>query len=197
MIVPSCASSESVPDPPAPSFRSSASALSERHEPAEDLSAVEPDLHPHESRSATRNHLRENAVDGIGMDERDLEAEQPTSRNGVDQLRTRRLELLERASRESSVPSATWCIPGPRRARKRPTGVSSPVGLTSSKRLSPTSSDAASTPCSTSGSRCSSLRVEEALVRRDGLVEIDDRDAEVMDAARPHSRDAIRAASCG
>ena len=90
------------------------------------------------------------------MDERDLEAEQAPPRLDID----RAARLTTRAARasalRSSAASAMWCIPGPRRARKRPTGVSSPVGVTSSIRPPPTSSEAASTPCSTSRSRCSS-----------------------------------------
>src|SRR6187551_1081969 len=46
--------------------------------------------------SATRNHLRENAVDGIGMDERELEPEEAAARSPVDQLRPRSVEPLER-----------------------------------------------------------------------------------------------------
>src|SRR6266536_1821070 len=46
--------------------------------------------------SATRDHLREDAVDRIRMDERDLEAEHPLPRLGVDQLGPLRGELGER-----------------------------------------------------------------------------------------------------
>src|SRR4029079_3941889 len=38
------------------------------------------------------HHLGQDAVDGVGMDERDLEPEQPASRNLVDQLGSRVLE---------------------------------------------------------------------------------------------------------
>src|SRR5437868_3309211 len=47
-------------------------------------------------------------------------------------------------------------MPGPRRARNLPTGVSASVAASSSIRLSPTSTAAASTPCSETVSRCSS-----------------------------------------
>src|SRR5207302_3480283 len=47
-------------------------------------------------------------------------------------------------------------MPGPRLARKRPTGVSSPSGASSSTRPSPTCIDAASTPCASTRSRYSS-----------------------------------------
>ena len=47
-------------------------------------------------------------------------------------------------------------LPGPRLVRNFPTGVSSPSDASSSTRPSPTFSDAASTPCSGTVSRCSS-----------------------------------------
>src|SRR5690242_33311 len=46
--------------------------------------------------SAMRHHLRENAVDGIRMDERDLETEQPLVRLLVDELCPFALQRLER-----------------------------------------------------------------------------------------------------
>src|SRR5215467_7224860 len=46
--------------------------------------------------SAMRHHLRENAVDGIWMDERDLEPEQALVRLGVDELGALALQRLER-----------------------------------------------------------------------------------------------------
>src|SRR4029079_6643809 len=45
--------------------------------------------------SATRNHLRENTVDGIRMDEHELDPEQPDARP-VDELRACGLEPIER-----------------------------------------------------------------------------------------------------
>jgi len=48
------------------------------------------------SGSATCNHLRENAVDGIRVDERDLEPEQTGPRALVDQICTRARELRQR-----------------------------------------------------------------------------------------------------
>src|SRR5262245_29220677 len=45
--------------------------------------------------SATRNHLRENAVDGIGMDERELDPEEPRPRSPVDQVRAFGVEPVE------------------------------------------------------------------------------------------------------
>src|SRR5262245_29808388 len=46
--------------------------------------------------SATADDLREHAVDGVGMDERDLHPEQALPWPLVDQLRSFRLELVER-----------------------------------------------------------------------------------------------------
>src|SRR4051794_11588378 len=48
--------------------------------------------------SAMCHHLRENAVDGIRMDERDLQAEHPGARLVVDELRTVALQRFERRS---------------------------------------------------------------------------------------------------
>src|SRR5580693_6348737 len=56
----------------------------------------------------------------------------------------------------SSTRYATWCRPGPRLARNFPTAVSGPSGCSSSMWPSPTSSSAASTPCSATVSRCTS-----------------------------------------
>src|SRR4051795_12351630 len=46
--------------------------------------------------SATADDLREHAVHGVGMDERDLQAEEPTPRRLVDQLRALGGELVDR-----------------------------------------------------------------------------------------------------
>src|SRR5689334_25405570 len=45
--------------------------------------------------SATADDLREHTVDGIGMDEGDLEAEEPAPRPLVNQLRPLCLELVD------------------------------------------------------------------------------------------------------
>ena len=82
---------------------------------------------------------------------------------------------------------ATWCMPGPRFVMNRPTGVSSPVGSSSSMRSPPTRTDAAETPWSASVSRLSTVAAEQALVRRHGLVEIDDGNAEMMDPSHLHA----------
>ena len=51
--------------------------------------------------SARAHHLREDAVDGVGMDERDLEAEEPRTRDLVDQLRAGSSEAYERRAGET------------------------------------------------------------------------------------------------
>src|SRR6266540_1240450 len=62
-----------------------------------------------------------------------------------------------RAAATSATSKATWCMPGPRLARKRPTGVSSPSAETSSMRPSPIRRYAASTPWSSMRPRNSIL----------------------------------------
>ena len=86
------------------------------------------------------------------MDEGDLRAAYTRARLLVDQPHAC---CPQRVQRAGDVVDAVghWCSPGPRLARKRPTGVSSPSGASSSTWLSPTSSSAASTPCSAIVSR--------------------------------------------
>jgi hypothetical protein len=126
------------------------------------------------------------------MDERDLETEQSASRYRVDQLRTGSLELLERA-REILRPERDVMHPRP---TPREETADRRVVAGRAHELEATLADQhrrgldallderlamLDSPC------------EEALVRRNRLVEVDDGDAEVMDATRPHPRDAIRA----
>ena len=126
------------------------------------------------------------------MDERDLETEQAATRYGVDELRARRLQLFERG-REILRPESDVVHPGPTPRQEASDGR---VVAGRAHQLEATLADehrggldallherlAMLDSCS-----------EEALVRRDRLVEIDDGDAEVMDAPSPHSRDAIGA----
>ena len=68
-----------------------------RDERAHDLPAVERDLDPNPLWPlATGNHLREDAVDGIRVDERHLEPEEALARGVVDQVCARVGELGER-----------------------------------------------------------------------------------------------------
>ena len=126
------------------------------------------------------------------MDERDLEPEQALARHVVDELRARDSSSSS-VARRSSVASATWCMPGPRRARKRPTGVSSP-----GRRDELDAAVADQHRCSLDALLAKRLAmlepcVEELLVRRDRLVEIGHGDAEMVDPA--HAGDATRAGS--
>jgi hypothetical protein len=131
-------------------------------------------------------------MDGFRMDERDLEPEEPASRERVDELRTRRLELLERG-REILGPESDVMHPRPAPREEAPDRC---VLAGGAHELEAAVADE-------HGCRLDALLhewlamldlcAEEALVRRDRLVEVVDGNAEVMDAARPHSRDAIRA----
>jgi hypothetical protein len=61
------------------------------------------------------------------MDERELHAEEP--RRGTPSTSCAPPPPARERRARSSVSSATWCMPGLASARKRPTGVSSPVGV--------------------------------------------------------------------
>ena len=125
------------------------------------------------------------------MDERDLESEEPAPRHAVDQLRSRRLQLVERREQvlglESDVvhPRAATCEEAPDRR----------IVVSRRHELDPTRAQK-------ERRRLHSLlllrlavlelRAEEPLVRRDGVVEVGHRKTEVMNAANPHAGDAIR-----
>ena len=126
------------------------------------------------------------------MDERDLEPEQSSSRHGVDELRTPCLELLESAA-EILRPEGDVVHPGSASGEKPPHGS---VVAGRAHELDPTLSDEHRRGLDALlDERFAVLDQgpEEALVRRNRLVQIDDGDAEVVNAACPHSRDAIRA----
>src|SRR3989440_3879801 len=93
---PSVASSATVPSAPPVSDRSSSSA----DVTVTSAPMIWPPSKAISSRtcsvSAIRDHLREDAVDGVGMDEGDLEPEEALPRLVVDQLRARARELRER-----------------------------------------------------------------------------------------------------
>ena len=136
---PSSVSMSTVPPDPAATARSTASAA------ATDTIAVM--ICPPSKASSMRiessgraHHLGQDAVDGVGMDECDLEPEKPMTRSLVDQLDSVGRKVSESAA-TSSTTYATWCIPGPRFAMNFPTGVSSPVGASSSTRSGPTRTD--------------------------------------------------------
>ena len=72
----------------------------------------------------------------VGVDKEDEVAAEPGSRLGVDHLRTLAASSSIAAA-TSATPMPTWCMPGPRLARKRPTCVSAPSGATNSIRPDP------------------------------------------------------------
>src|SRR3954471_5696230 len=144
--------------------------------------------------SAMCHHLRENAVDGIRMDERDLQAEHACARLVVDELRAVTPQRLERSAdvldleRDVVHPGAAR---GEEAADRR-------VVLERREQL-----DAAAAH---QNGRCLDalvghrravleLRAEEPLVRLQRVVQVLDRNAEMMDAARFHAGDANDAAS--
>ena len=90
-------------------------------------------------------------MDGVGMDERDLEAEEPRAWNLVDQLCTGLGELGE--SHADVVDLVRDVVHSGPAAREEPSDRS--VGETSSMRSAPTSRDIASTPWSGTVERCS------------------------------------------
>src|SRR3954468_8126492 len=78
---------------------------------------------------------------------------------GVSSMSCRpRSRSASSAASMSATRYATWCSPGPRLARKRPTAVSGCSGAKSSTWLSPTSSRTASTPWASTTSRWASCR---------------------------------------
>src|SRR4029079_16104541 len=88
---PSSVSRSAVPPAPAVTAHSTASAVA-----GDTIAAM---ICPPSKASSMRiessdraHHLGQDAVDGVGMDERDLEPEQPAARNLVDQLGSRVLE---------------------------------------------------------------------------------------------------------
>ena len=139
--------------------------------------------------SATRNHLRENAVDGIGMDERDLEAEETDAWHLVDELSAGVRELVERrpqvVGRERDVVHP--------RPSSREEAADRRVLAGRREQLDPAVAeeerrgfDALLHERRAMLDAC----VEELLVRRDRLVEVVDGEAEVMNALHAHPRDA-------
>jgi hypothetical protein len=126
------------------------------------------------------------------MDERDLESEQPASRHRVDELRTGSLELLERI-REILRPESDVVHPRP---TPREEAADGRIVAGRAHELEATLAD--QHRCGLHALLDERLAMldscgEEALVRGNRLVEVDDGDAKVMDATRPHPRDAIRA----
>ena len=117
------------------------------------------------------------------MQERDLRAADAGARRLVDQPQAR---LAQRVQRRRDVVDAVGDVVQARARAWRgsgPTGVSSESGASSSTWLSPTSSSAASTPCSAIVSRCTSGMPYVSRWSGDRGVEVGDRYADVVDAA--------------
>ena len=129
-------------------------------------------------------------MDGIRMDEGDFEPEQAAPWHAIDQLGARRLQVFDRApqirSSESHVvhPGAAA---GEEAAHRR-------VLARRAHQLETTVADEQRRGLDALlDERFTVLQpgVEETLVRRDRLVQIDDREPEVVDSARAHPTDAI------
>jgi len=133
-------------------------------------------------------HLREDAVHGVGMDECDFEPIEPPPRYLIDKLRARGVEIAEGAvdvvGRERDVMHA-WTAPGEKAPDRR-------VLTAGHEQL-----DAAVAHTQRDGIDALALqrvpvldaRTEEPLPGLDCLVEIGDRNPEMMDAADVHAAD--------
>jgi len=134
------------------------------------------------------NHLREDAVHGVGMDERDFEPVEASPRYLVDKLRSRGVEITECSvdvvGRERDVMHA-WSAP-----REKPTD----RGVLTGRREE---LDAAVAHEKRDGVDALGLqriavldaRAEKPFPGLDRLVEVGDRDPEMMDAADAHAAD--------
>jgi len=134
------------------------------------------------------NHLREDAAHGVGMDERDFQPVEATPRYQIDELRSRRVEIAECpvdvVGRKRNVMHARTALRQKTPDRR--------VVACGHEQL-----DAALAHAERDGidalalQRVSMLdtRTEQSLPGLDRLVEIGDRDPEVMDAADVHAAD--------
>ena len=130
-------------------------------------------------------------MDGIRMNERDLETEESAARHPVDQLRTRGLQLVERGEEILGF-ECDVMHPRPAAREKAPDGR---VVVGRRDELDATRTQEKRRRLHSlllQRLAVLELRAEEALVRGDGLVEVGHREAEVVNAANPHARDAIR-----
>src|SRR5215208_2846827 len=144
--------------------------------------------------SAICHHLRKNAVDGIRMDERHLEAEHACARLVVDELRAVAPQRLERRAdvldleRDVVHPGAAR---GEEAADRR-------VVLQRREELHTAAADADGDGFDALIGHCRAvleLGTEQPLVRPEGLVQVSDGNADVVDAARVHAGDANDAVS--
>src|SRR5262249_52499641 len=138
---------------------------------------------------ASGNHLRENAVDGIRMDECDLEPEEALARRLVDQVGARVGELgqggAEGADLVRDVVHAGAAL--------REEAADRRVLLERLEQLDPAIADTnrrGADALIVHRRPVLDLGTEEPLVGAQCLVEIDDRNTEVMDPPRFHLREA-------
>src|SRR5438067_8488967 len=128
---------------------------------------------------AIGDQLREDAIEGVRMQERDLEAEEALSRPVVDELDTLFLQLVERALYISDLVRDV-VHPGPALGEELADGR---VLAQRREQLDPSFSDAQRRRLDALlRNRLAMLdaRAEDALVRRHRLVEVGDRDAEMV-----------------
>src|SRR5207244_3751868 len=138
-----------------------------------------------ESASVKRDHLREDAVDGVWMDECNLEPEEPAARRGVDQLGAGRLEV---GQGRAYVVDLVGDVVHPR-AALRDELADGRLGAERRAQLDAARAHAQRRGLDAlvgHGVAVLQLRPEEALVCGDRLVEVGDRDAEMVNAARLH-----------
>src|SRR6185312_2268330 len=142
--------------------------------------------------SGRGHHLREDAVDGVGMDERDLEAEQPRTRGLVDQLGAGLRETGERGTDVVDlVRDVVYAGPA---AREEPADRG--VGARRRDELDPVfpDEDRQCVDALVGHGRAALERcAEEPLVRGERLVEIGHGDPDMVDAADGHAADATSA----
>ena len=125
------------------------------------------------------------------MNERDLESEEPAPRQAIDQLCSRRLQLVERREQVLSLESDVM-HPG---AAAREEATDGRVVVDRRHELDTTRAQKERRRLHSlllQWLAVLELRAEEPLVRRDGLVEVGHRETEVVNAANPHAGDAIR-----
>src|SRR5215510_15739422 len=135
--------------------------------------------------SANADDLREDAVNGVGVDERDLQSEEPPARARVDQLGALGGELVERGADVVDLEGDVVHPGAPLREELADGRVLAERG----QQLDPVGADAQRRGLDALLlDRLSVLELgaEEPLVRRERAVEVVDRDAEVMNAVRLH-----------
>src|SRR4029079_12093905 len=182
---PSSVSRSTVPPAPAVTARSTASAVA-----GDTIAAM---ICPPSKASSMRiessdraHHLGQDAVDGVGMEERDMQPEEPAPRNLVDQLGAR---VLEAGEGRTDVVDLVGHVVHPRAA----------LGEKASHRCVVTRGDEELDPARADedGGSFDALlrdrvpmlepRAEEAAVRLHRLVEIGHREADVVDSPERHA----------